>query len=162
MLGDDGNLFHVLLLFHHLHLRIFKEHLNIRNVAMELFYYRRLDIYRDAKQLAININEVLKSFPKEERYALTNQLQHASTSVMFNIAEGFGRYSSKERTHFLDIANGSLMEVSSQIELAEAYHYISTIQREDFDSQILSIVKQIAGLRRSLLQSSNSSSLISK
>lgn len=41
---------------------------------MELFYYRRLYVYKDAKQLAINVNEVLKSFPKEERYALTNQL----------------------------------------------------------------------------------------
>jgi len=139
-----------------------KGHLNIRDVVMELFYYRRLDVYRDAKQLAINVNEVLKSFPKEERYALTSQLQRASTSVMFNIAEGFGRYSSKERTYFLDIANGSLMEVSSQIELAEAYHYISTTQREEFDNQILSIVKQLAGLRRSLLQSPNPSSLNTK
>ena len=129
---------------------------------MELFYYRRLDVYKDAKQLAINVNEALKSFPKEERYALTNQLQRASTSVMFNIAEGFGRYGSKERTHFLDIANGSLMEVSSQIELAEAYHYISTTQREDFDNQILSIVKQLAGLRKALLQSANPSSLNTK
>ncbi len=129
---------------------------------MELFYYRRLDVYRDAKQLAINVNEVLKSFPKEERYALTSQLQRASTSVMFNIAEGFGRYSSKERTYFLDIANGSLMEVSSQIELAEAYHYISTTQREEFDNQILSIVKQLAGLRKVLLQSANPSSLNTK
>lgn len=59
---------------------------------MELFYYRHLDVHKDAKQLAINVNEALKLFPKEERYALTNQLQHASTSVMFNIAEGFGRY----------------------------------------------------------------------
>ena len=129
---------------------------------MELFYYRRLDVYKDAKQLAINVNEALKSFPKEERYALTNQLQRASTSVMFNIAEGFGRYGSKERIHFLDIANGSLMEVSSQIELAEAYHYISTTQREELDNQILCIVKQLAGLRKSLLQSSSSSSPISK
>ena len=129
---------------------------------MELFYYRRLDVYKDAKQLAINVNEALKSFPKEERYALTGQLQRASTSVMFNIAEGFGRYSSKERIHFLDIANGSLMEVSSQIELAEAYHYISTTQREDFDNQILSIVKQLAGLRKALLQSANPSSLNTK
>ena len=104
----------------------------------------------------------LKSFPKEERYALTSQLQRASTSVMFNIAEGFGRYSSKERIHFLDIANGSLMEVSSQIELAETYHYITTIQREEFDSQILSTVKQLVGLRKALLQSSNPSSPISK
>ena len=139
-----------------------KGHLNIRDVVMELFYYRRLDVYKDAKQLAINVNEVLKSFPKEERYALISQLQRASTSVMFNIAEGFGRYSSKERTYFLDIANGSLMEVSSQIELAEAYHYISTTQREEFDNQILSIVKQLAGLRRSLLQSSNPSSFNTK
>ena len=139
-----------------------KGHLNIRDVVMELFYYRRLDVYRDAKQLAINVNEVLKSFPKEERYALTSQLQRASTSVMFNIAEGFGRYSSKERTYFLDIANGSLMEVSSQIELAEAYHYISTTQREEFDNQILSIVKQLAGLRKVLLQSANPSSLNTK
>ena len=122
---------------------------------MELFYYRRLDVYKDAKQLAINVNEALKSFPKEERYALTSQLQRASTSVMFNIAEGFGRYSSKERIHFLDIANGSLMEASSQIDLAEAYHYISTTQREEFDSQILSIVKQLAGLRKALSQSYN-------
>lgn len=129
---------------------------------MELFYYRRLDVYKDAKQLAINVNEALKSFPKEERYALTNQLQRASTSFMFNIAEGFGRYGSKERIHFLDIANGSLMEVSSQIELAEAYHYISTTQREDFDNQILSIVKQLAGLRKALLQSANPSSLNTK
>ena len=129
---------------------------------MELFYYRRLDVYKDAKHLAINVNEALKSFPKEERYALTNQLQRASTSVMFNIAEGFGRDSSKERIHFLDIANGSLMEVSSQIELAEAYHYISTTQREEFDSQILSIVKQLAGLRKALLQSANPSSLNTK
>ena len=129
---------------------------------MELFYYRRLDVYKDARQLAINVNEALKSFPKEERYALTNQLQRASTSVMFNIAEGFGRYGSKERIHFLDIANGSLMEVSSQIELAEAYHYISTTQREDFDNQILSIVKQLAGLRKALLQSANPSSLNTK
>ena len=68
---------------------------------MELFYYRRLDVYKDAKQLAINVNEALKSFPKEERYALTSQLQRASTSVMFNIAEGFGRYSSKEITHMI-------------------------------------------------------------
>ena len=129
---------------------------------MELFYYSRLDVYKDTKQLAINVNEALKSFPKEERYALTNQLQRASTSVMFNIAEGFGRYGSKERIHFLDIANGSLMEVSSQIELAEAYHYISTTQREDFDNQILSIVKQLAGLRKALLQSANPSSLNTK
>ncbi|MCR5077220.1 MAG: four helix bundle protein [Prevotella sp.] len=120
---------------------------------MELFYYRRLDVYKDAKLLAIAVNEILKRFPHEERFALTSQLQRASTSVMFNIAEGFGRYGIKERIHFLDIANGSLMETSSQIELAAEYHYITAEEQCALDNQILSIVKQLAGLRKSLLQS---------
>ena len=59
---------------------------------MELFYYRRLDVYQNAKQLAIDIKEIIKTFPVEERYALTDQLRRASTSIMFNLAEGFGRY----------------------------------------------------------------------
>ena len=82
---------------------------------MEKFYYRRLLVYQNAKQLAKEINETLKRFPDEERFALTSQLRRASTSVMFNIAEGFGRYSNKERIHFIDIANGSLMESSSNL-----------------------------------------------
>jgi len=81
---------------------------------MELFYYRRLDVYQNAKQLAIDIKEIIKTFPVEERYALTDQLRRASTSIMFNLAEGFGRYTNKDRVRFLDIANGSLMEVSSE------------------------------------------------
>ena len=92
---------------------------------MELLYYRRLDVYKNAKALAIRINELTKTFPVEERYALSNQLRRASTSIMFNIAEGFGRYSVNERLHFLEIANGSLMETSSELELAESYQYIT-------------------------------------
>ena len=40
---------------------------------MEKFYYRRLDVYQNAKILAINVNEDLKTFPMEERFGLTNQ-----------------------------------------------------------------------------------------
>ena len=119
---------------------------------METFYYRRLEIYQNAKSMAIDVNDCLKKFPVEERFALSNQLRRASTSVMFNIAEGFGRYSVNERIRFLDIANGSLMETSSQLELAEAYGYISTEVLLQFDEKILSMTKQLAGLRKSLLK----------
>ncbi len=118
---------------------------------MELFYYRRLDVYRGAKSLAINVNNCIKNFPIEERFSLSNQLRRSSTSVMFNIAEGFGRYSKNERVRFLEIANGSLMEVSSQLELAEAYLYITNEELRLFDEQILSLVRQLASLRKTLL-----------
>ncbi len=71
---------------------------------------------------------------------------------MFNIAEGFGRYSANERVRFLDIANGSLMETSSELELAEAYGYISPEELLRFDEKILLMTKQLAGLRKSLLK----------
>ena len=108
---------------------------------MELFYYRRLDVYKNAKALAIHINELIKAFPVEERYALSSQLRRASTSIMFNIAEGFGRYSTNERLRFLEIANGSLMETSSELELAECYHYISSDALQQLDEEILVIVR---------------------
>ena len=117
---------------------------------MELFYYRNLSVYNNAKQLAQDVNEILKGFPKEETFALSSQLRRASTSVMFNIAEGFGRYSEKERVRFIDIANGSLMETSSELELAEAYGYISHEDLNTFDNKILVIVKQLAKLRRTM------------
>jgi S23 ribosomal protein. len=118
--------------------------------AMEKYYYRRLDVYQNAKQLAIDIHELLKCFPQDERFALTDQLRRASTSIMFNIAEGFGRYTDKDRIRFLDIANGSLMEVSSELELALSFHYLTLEEFDSFDEKILIIVRQLAKLRSTI------------
>lgn len=117
---------------------------------METFYYRRLDVYQNAKQLAIRVNDAIKRFPPEERYALADQLKRASSSVMFNIAEAFGRFTSNDRQRFLDFSAGSLMETSSELELAEAYGYISNEERLAFDELILVIVKQLAKLRSAI------------
>ena len=124
---------------------------------MEKFYYRTLDVYQRAKGLANRIYDVTEAFPHTEMYALSNQLQRAAISVMSNIAEGLGRFSYKERVHFLDIANGSLMEISSQLELAEMRHYIGTPCLQQFDDDILIIVKQIAKLRSKFINQSNTS-----
>lgn len=117
---------------------------------MEKFYYRRLDVYQNAKQLAIDIHELLKKFPQEEKFALTDQLRRASTSIMFNIAEGFGRYTNKERVRFLDIANGSLLEVSSELELALSFQYLTNEEFNSFDEKILVVVRQLAKLRSTI------------
>ena len=117
---------------------------------MEKFYYRRLEVYQNAKQLAIDIHELLKKFPQSERFALTDQLNRASTSVLFNIAEGFGRFSNNDRIRFLDIANGSLMETSSELELALSFKYITDEEFDILDERILVIVRQFAKLRTTI------------
>ncbi|MDD2602992.1 MAG: four helix bundle protein [Prevotella sp.] len=119
---------------------------------MEPFYFRRLTVYQQAKFLSIKVHDLSNTFPLEERFALSDQPRRASSSVMFNIAEGFGRYSAKERVRFMDIANGSAMETASELELAEAYGYLSPEVREDFDQLILGIVKQLAKLRGTLAE----------
>ena len=118
----------------------------------ELFYFRRLTVYQHARQLALEVNELVKSFPQEERFALSDQMRRASTSVMFNIAEGFGRYTPHDRVRFLDIANGSAMETASELELAHEYGYMSSEKLNDLDGLILGIVKQLASLKASLIK----------
>ena len=92
---------------------------------MNDFYYRKVDAYKLAKQLVRNIYALLQKFPQEERYALTDQTRRAAISVPANIAEGLGRFSVKERIHFLDIANGSLTEVLCEMEIAHDNQYIT-------------------------------------
>lgn len=92
---------------------------------MNYFYFKKLDVYNYSKELVKYIYLLLKKFPKEEEYALCNQLRRALISVPSNIAEGFGRASSKEKIHFIDIAYGSLMEVECQIEISAELGYVS-------------------------------------
>ncbi|MCI6549580.1 MAG: four helix bundle protein [Prevotella sp.] len=85
---------------------------------MDPFYFKKLDVYDYSSELVEYIYRLLKDFPSEEKYALCSQLGRAVISIPSNIAEGFGRVSSKEKIHFIEIAYGSLMEVFCQLELS--------------------------------------------
>ena len=88
-------------------------------------------------------------FPKEEQYALCDQLRRAVISIPSNIAEGMGRASVKEQVHFIEIAFGSLNEVMCQLELARELNYISDIQLKDSEVLVKSIAQMLSGLRNS-------------
>ena len=100
---------------------------------MEIFGYRKLIAYQRAKEIVKRTYKLLKKFPVEERYAMCDQLRRAVLSITSNIAEGVNRFSVKDKAHFIEIAYGSLMEVSSQIEIAEELEYISTEDRMSMD-----------------------------
>ena len=92
----------------------------------------------------------IRNFPQRERQSLTNQLQRAVISVPSNIAEGMGRFSLKERLHFIDIAFGSLTEVMCQLEIAETLRYITVNQLEQHESMIKEIARMLIGLKNSI------------
>ena len=116
---------------------------------MNIFSYRKLIVYQKSKELVKRTYLLLKKFPTKENYALCNQLQRSSVSVTSNIAEGMSRFSVKEKKHFVEIAYGSLMEVSSQFEIAEELNYITTDERISIDVLVEEIARLLSGLRKS-------------
>lgn len=116
---------------------------------MEVFSYRNLIVYQKAKEVVKHTYQLLKKFPTEERFAMCDQLRRASVSVTSNIAEGVNRFSMKDKVHFIEIAFGSLMEVSSQFEVAEDLGYITTNERLSMDELIKEEARLLSGLRNS-------------
>ena len=115
----------------------------------EGFGYRKLIAYQKAKEVVKRTYKLLKKFPKEEQYAMCDQLRRASISITSNIAEGMNRYSVKDKNHFLEMAYGSLMEVSSQFEIAEDLGYINNADRQNMDALIDEVARLISGLQKS-------------
>ena len=123
---------------------------------MEVFGYRKLIAYQKAKEVVKRTYKLLKKFPSEERYAMCDQLRRASVSITSIIAEGVNRYSVKDKSHFVEIAFGSLMEVSSQFEIAEELGYITTEDRMSMDELIKEDARLLSGLQNSYKPSTDS------
>jgi four helix bundle protein len=86
--------------------------------------YRDLIAWRKAMHLVREIYDATRLFPRDELYGLTSQLRRAAVSVPSNIAEGQARFSSKEFAHFLSQARGSLVEIETQILIAQDLGYL--------------------------------------
>lgn len=112
------------------------------------FSFRNLLVYQQAKDLVVHVYQLVKQFPKEEHYALCDQLRRAVISIPSNIAEGMGRTSKKEQLYFMEIAYGSLCETICQLEIAYELHYITEEQLNQTNAQLTSIAKMLSGLKR--------------
>lgn len=119
---------------------------------MKAYSFKSLTVYIKAKDLVKDIYNIVKSFPLEERFALSDQLRRAVISVPSNIVEGINRMSNKEKSHFLEIAYASLMEVCCQIDIAKDLGFIDKQTNEDLENKINEIGKLISGLRKSILK----------
>ena len=87
--------------------------------------YRELVVWQKAMDLAEEVYRIVRLFPREEQYSLSDQLRRAAVSVPSNIAEGYGRKAAKEYARFLNIARGSNNEVETQLLLGVRFGYVT-------------------------------------
>lgn len=110
--------------------------------------HKKLDVWQMAMDLVIEIYRITKSFPKEEKYGLSNQVRRAAVSVPSNIAEGAARQTKKEFINYLHMAQGSLSELDIQLELAKRMGMLDGKRWEGLDGMMLRVDKMLTGLIR--------------
>jgi four helix bundle protein len=93
--------------------------------------FEELDAWRRAHELVLAVYKVTGTFPKDERFGIISQLRRAAASVPANIAEGFGRRTTKDFMRCLDIAGGSLEETRYFLRLSKESGYLGD---EEFGS----------------------------
>lgn len=113
---------------------------------MQTSDYKQLKVWQKAMDLTTEIYRLVKYLPKEETYALSDQLRRAAVSVPSNIAEGHGRNSDKEFIKFLSIARGSLLEIETQLLICNRLSFLYAETIASAQSQIVEIGKMLNGL----------------
>lgn len=99
--------------------------------------YRDLDVWKKSIELVKDVYMLVKTLPKEETYALSDQMRRSAVSIPSNIAEGSGRNGTKEYLQFLYIALGSLCELETQIIISKEIGYIKNIEKLENDMMII-------------------------
>ncbi|MGA9543624.1 MAG: four helix bundle protein [Candidatus Sulfotelmatobacter sp.] len=112
--------------------------------------HRDLVVWKKSMALVLNVYRCTRAFPKIETYGLTSQLRREVISVPSNIAEGQGRLSTGEFRQFLGNARGSLMEVETQILVAQDLGYFDQNQSEALLSATAEVGRILNGLLASL------------
>ena len=93
------------------------------NTKIESF--KDLIVWQKGIELVNEIYKVTKPFPKEEMYGLTSQIRRAAISIPANIAEGWGRGTTKNYIQFLEISRGSLFELNTLIIISYNQEYLN-------------------------------------
>ena len=112
--------------------------------------YRDLVVWQQAMDVAVETYRLTSSFPKEEMFGLTSQMRRAAVSIASNIAEGEGRKSKNEFSHFLGIALGSKSELETQLILSERVNLLKTTDTEPIKKSLDDIGKMLTALRREI------------
>lgn len=97
--------------------------------------YQKLVVWQEARKLVTLVYKLTECFPRSEEFGLKSQLRRAVVSILANIAEGWLRKSPKDKVRFLEIAQGSLLEVETEGLVALDINYWTNDQFQTFNDQ---------------------------
>ncbi len=113
--------------------------------------HKRLEVWKQAMELTKMTYRVTEGFPNDEKFGMISQLRRASVSVPANIAEGAARQSKKEFKQFLFIANGSLSEIDTLLELALQLEFLNNSNYLPLNKHL----EKVGALNNGLIKSLN-------
>jgi four helix bundle protein len=113
-------------------------------------HFRELHVWQRGMDIVEAVYRVSATFPKSELYGLTGQIRRAAVSVPSNIAEGHTRASTKEYLNHVSMAQASLPEVETQMEIASRLGYVASTELSAVLEQAAVLGKQLYALRNAL------------
>ncbi|MBM4167418.1 MAG: four helix bundle protein, partial [Ignavibacteria bacterium] len=112
--------------------------------------FKDLIVWQKSYQLSLDVYRITKNFPSEERFGLVSQMRRAAVSVPSNIAEGYGRKTTREYIQALYIAYGSLCELETQSLLSFDLGYIKKVEMEKLHELRSEVERMLMALIKSL------------
>jgi four helix bundle protein len=120
--------------------------LRIMEEKQKIKSFTDLDAWKEGHTLVLMVYKCTRTFPKEEVFALVNQMRRCVVSITSNIAEGFGRQSFKEKVQFYYISQGSLTELQNQLLIARDVEFITKKDFSPIAEQTVKVQRIINGL----------------
>ncbi len=112
--------------------------------------HKKLQAWQSAIALITKIYKLTEKFPRHEEFGLKAQIRRAAVSVSSNISEGLTRRSVKDKSHFLNVAQGSLSEIDAQAEICRRLGYFSEEEFAELEADVVQVQMLVSGLSRSL------------
>lgn len=112
--------------------------------------YKDLIVWQKAMDLVIEVYELTKDFPSEEKYGLINQMRRSAVSIPSNIAEGKLRFTNRECRRFFINSFSSGGELETQIELSKRLGLSSSSNYSKVDSLLEEVMKMLNSMISSL------------
>ena len=120
------------------------------NQTLKIQSFTDLNAWKEGHRLVLAVYKHTQEFPKEEKFALIDQLRRSAISITSNLAEGFSRFGKSEKKQFYRIALGSLTELQNQLLIARDLGYISKKDFNNLANMTVAVSKMINGLIKSL------------
>lgn len=108
--------------------------------------HTKLEVYATARSFVFACYQLTRQFPSEERFALSQQIRRAATSVHLNIAEGSSRKSLADRKRFFEISRGSLIEIDAALDISADLGYFKIESIQSLGEALIKCFKLLTGL----------------